>query len=189
MEPDALFLRTLDDLERRTTSCDEYEVPLSALLLRKLLIDGRPLIDLVNESRKLRVRFRMNGETNYERVIHQDAPVFWSLEDGIDPDIPHPPGMQAPTDATRDQLLARKILRVNNMWVTVRDLIDQLAHVEGAVHSDKPENKRQEVLHQIAKSIYVGGLPAGVRQIQAISRVVLRGLTPLRQSVGSSAVC
>lgn len=34
VEVDRLFLHTLEDLERRTTAADEYEVLMSAALLR-----------------------------------------------------------------------------------------------------------------------------------------------------------
>jgi hypothetical protein len=71
--------------------------------------------------------------------------------------------------------------------VTVRDLIDQLAHIEGAVHTAAPREPREVVLKQAAQQVFVGGLPAGVRQIQSIARVVVRGLEPLREAVLSSS--
>lgn len=185
MDSGDLFIRTLSDLEKRTTSTDEYEVLLSALLIRKLLLDAVPLMDKVNSSVRLKVHFRINGETAYERIIHEDGPIFWSLEDGIDPEIPMPPGLQAPFDATRDQFLARRVLRANGNWFTVRDLIDQLAHIEGAVHSRDPKDQREQVLKETARSIYIGSLPAGVRQVQSISRVVVRALTPLATAISS----
>jgi hypothetical protein len=43
----------LNDLERRTTTADEYEVLMSAALLRKLLLDGTRLTDQVNRRHRL----------------------------------------------------------------------------------------------------------------------------------------
>jgi hypothetical protein len=68
--------------------------------------------------------------------------------------------MLVPVDATPDQLLARRVLRVNGTLITVRDLISQLANIEGAVHRSKPQNEKQELLEAVAKSVYVGNLPA-----------------------------
>jgi hypothetical protein len=127
----------------------------------------------------------MNGPTRYEQVVLSDGPVYWSLEDAIDPDTDtdRPPGMMAPQNATRDQFLARRVMVVNGHQVTVRDLIDQLAHIEGAVHGGQPRQPREELLKQVAREVYIGGLPAGVRQIQGIARIVVGGLTPLRDAV------
>jgi hypothetical protein len=75
---------------------------------------------------------------------------------------------------------------LNGQSVTVRDLIDHLAHIEGAVHRSEPRVRRELVLSQAARQLFIGGLPARVRQIQALGRVVLRGLKPLRDAVQSS---
>ena len=135
----------------------------------------------------VRLRFRINGPTPYEEMVLADGPMYWSLEDAIDPELDHPPGLSAPYEATRDQLLARRVMVLNQEQVTVHNLIDQLAHIEGAVHSSAPEDPREVLLHQAARELFVGGLPAGVRQIQSIARVVLRGVSPLREEVAGAA--
>lgn len=183
MEAAALFVRTLDDLDARVRSTDDYYVLMSALLLRKLLLDSRPLVEEVNAAYHLKIRYPMNGETPYERLVLNDGPLYWSLEDAIDPSTDHPPGLLAPITATRGQLLGRRVMRLNGRDVTVRDLIDQLAHIEGAVHHAAPKNEREVLLSEASRVIYVGGLPSGIRQIRAIGRVVLRGLAPLRAAV------
>ena len=109
MDVDELFLRTLDDLEQRTKTDDEYEILMSASLLRKLLIDGMPLMDQVNTTHRLKIRFSMNGESPFERAVLELKPTYWSLEDGIAPDANEPPGLSAPVSATRDQLLGRRV--------------------------------------------------------------------------------
>lgn len=187
VEVDRLFLETLDDLERRAGALDEYEVLMSAALLRKLLMDDTPLVDRVNRERRLRLRFRINASSKYEQVVLGMSPSVWSLGDAIDPETCPPPGMRAPFDATRDELLSRPVLLVHGEVFTVKHLIEQLAHIEGAVHSGSPKTHREEVLQQIERRLYVGGLPAGVRQMRSIARVVLRGLAPLREAVGSDA--
>src|SRR5262245_17205990 len=58
---------------------------MSAGLFRKLLLDGSPLMGQVNASHRLKLRFRINGETALERVIHEDKPMYGLLEDAIDP--------------------------------------------------------------------------------------------------------
>jgi hypothetical protein len=183
MDAEALFVRTISDLEQRAATTDEYEALLGAGLLRKLLLDALPLVDQVNANYGLKLRFLMNGPTPYEELVLADGPTYWSLEDAIDPTIDQPPGLMAPQEATRDQLLSRRVMIVNGEKVSVRDLIDQLAHIEGAVHSAQPREPREAMLKQVARELYIGGLPAGVRQIQSIARVVAGGLAPLRKAV------
>ena len=82
MDVDRLLVYTLGDLERRTASTDEYEVLMSAALLRKLLLDNRRLIDQVNRTHRLDLRFRISGVSPLEKIIHEDDPLFWVIEGG-----------------------------------------------------------------------------------------------------------
>jgi hypothetical protein len=75
---------------------------------------------------------------------------------------------------------------LHGQQITVRDLIDQLAHIEGAVHSAAPSERREVLLREASRLLFIDGLPAGVRQIRSIARVVVRGLDPLRQTVAQS---
>jgi hypothetical protein len=186
MDVEPLFVHTVEDLKRRSAVVDEYEALLAGGLLRKLLMDGHPLVDQVNARYRIKLRFFINGPTRYEELVLADRPSFWSLGDGIDPSLDHPPGLSAPQEATRDQLLSRGVMVVKDSRVSVRDLIDQLAHIEGAVHSGKPRDPREAMLKQVERNLYIGGLPAGVRQVQSIARVVVRGLTPLYRAVVES---
>lgn len=79
MDAGQLLVKTLIDLEKRVTAADEYEVLLAAGLLRKLLMDQMPLMDKVNSAHRLKIRFRINDESAYERLIHEDGPLYWSL--------------------------------------------------------------------------------------------------------------
>src|SRR5258708_27421251 len=167
MDPDQIFIATLGDLEQRIAAPDEYTVLTSALPLRKLLLDATPLMHLVNRNYQLSITFRINDESPLERVILEDGPWFWSLADGLDPASNNPPGAQAPVEVKLDRLLARRVLRVNGHDVTVHDLIDQLAHIEGAVHVGEPKTDLAKVLHELSRQIYVNGIPACVNQARS----------------------
>jgi hypothetical protein len=86
----------LNDLEARAVAVDEYEALLAASLLRKLLLDEHPLVDQVNRTHRIKLRFPINGPTRYEEMVLEMKPVYWSLEDAIDPGLDHPPGLQRP---------------------------------------------------------------------------------------------
>ena len=49
-----LFLKTVEDLERRLLERDPYEILLIAGLIRKLFLDDHPLVDRVNSEHRVR---------------------------------------------------------------------------------------------------------------------------------------
>jgi hypothetical protein len=62
------------DTRDRARSTDEYEVLLAGGLLRKLLLDAHPFVDRVNAKHRVKVRFRINGPTEYEEIVLSDGP-------------------------------------------------------------------------------------------------------------------
>jgi len=175
-----LFEYTLRDLKQRTTATEEYEVLMSAALLRKLLLDGGRLMDQVNRSHRLDLRFRISGVSPYEQLMYEQSPMFWAIEDALDPESPL---TYAPFDATRDEFLKRRVMRFAGSWITVRDVIDQLANIDGAVHSGKAKDERQRALQAAASFYNRGGLPGVVSQVRLIGRITVEGLSPLRDAV------
>jgi hypothetical protein len=188
MEPERLFLETLTDLERRVNPADrEYDVLMAAALLRKLLLDAQPVADQVNRRWRLKIRYRINArEPLWKRVGGLPSPDTWSMEDGFDPESALA-GVQ-PQEVTRDGLLARVIMRHKGEDVTVKDLILHAANVKGAVHLGVPKTAKEKALSDLASSISIGGYGAGIRALQAIGRVVLKGLDPLRRRIENDLV-
>jgi hypothetical protein len=180
LDSDRLFVHTLRDLEQRTAATDEYEVLLSAALLRKLLLDQERLMDQVNRRYRLDLRFRTSGVSPFEQQIWDSTPIFWALEDVLDPESPL---AYAPFDATRDQFLGRRVMRFSESWITIRDVIDQLANIEGAVHSGNPKKERHRALQAAGKFYSRDGLPGVVSQVRLIGRIAVHGLGPLRDAV------
>jgi hypothetical protein len=180
VDVDELFIHTLDDLEQRIASTDEYVVLMGAALLRKLLADGGRLIDQVNRAHHLKLRFRISDVSPFEQMILADNPVFWSIEDALDPESPF---AYKPYDAKLDQFLARKIMRFDGHWITAGDVIDQLANVEGAVHSGDPDTDRRKVIQATGKFFSRDRLPGLVSQIRLLGRIIIRALSPLRDAV------
>jgi hypothetical protein len=74
-------------------------------------------------------------------------------------------------------------MRFSERWITVRDVIDQLANIEGAVHSGDPNKERHKVLQTGGKFYSRDGLPGVVSQVRLIGRITVRGLSPLRDAV------
>lgn len=180
MDLETLFRRTVDDLDQRVAAIAHYDALMSAALLRKLLLDGNPLIHQVNRTYRLNLRFRISGVSQFEQMLLDSDPMFWSLEDGLDPDI----GLAVPVvEATLDQFLARNVMRFEGRSVTVRDVINQLSNVDGGVHKGEPREDQQKVLAAAATFYSNRGLPGVVNQVRLIGRVASRGLRPLYDAV------
>jgi hypothetical protein len=74
---------------------------------------------------------------------------------------------------------------VEGLPVTVHDVIDQLAHIEGGVHTGDARTAKERALAEASRYFGIGGLPAGWRVLAAIARVVVRAVAPLRDAVVS----
>jgi hypothetical protein len=183
MDADQLFIATLDDLEARSEpGRDEYNVLGTAALLRKLLLDSSRLVDIVNRQRRIRIRY----VANRRQPPTDPPPIFWSVQDGLDPTTARP-GSQ-PEELSLDQLLSVTIIRVEGVDLNVRDVVDYLANVAGAVHIGQPRTAQHAALASVEASISVGGYPPAVRSLLAVARVVSRALQPLRAAIVADGV-
>jgi hypothetical protein len=182
MDPEHLFVETLDDLSRRIEpGHPEYDMLMSAALLRKLLLEEQPLPDQVNRAYRLKLRYIVNVREPIWKRAGSPAPEFWSREDGLDPNTAL--GGVEPLPVTRDQLLAQVVMTYKSHEVTIKDLVVHAAHVRGAVHLGTPHTEKDKALSELATRIELGGYSGATRVLQAISRVVLPGLAPLRAAV------
>jgi hypothetical protein len=181
METDRLFLEVMADLEARAAAPSEYGMLKAAGLLRQMFLDGgKSLVDIVNRERRIKLSFSVLEKEAHVQMLLDDGAVFYSVEDGFDPGSG---SFGTPADLTRDQFLKLRVMVVNRHTVSVHDLIDQLAHVEGGVHAGAPASEKAEALAAAARAFGIGGLPAGLRVMAAVSRVVLKSLADLRSAV------
>ncbi len=181
MDDDTLFLETMRELRERAIPGSEYEVQKLGGLLRKLLLDGHPLVSTVNRTRRLEFRFRVYDGGPYHDLLMSTDPVFWTVQDGFDPETVLVASSRF-IDVDRDRLLARRIVLLSGEWYTVKDIIKYVAQVEGAVHRAPPSDPKEQAL--AASGIQVGGYDSPtVRSLCAVARVVARGLEPLEARI------
>jgi hypothetical protein len=92
-----------------------------------------------------------------------------------------------PRAVKRDEFLRKVVMLVGKREITVPDVVSHVANVGGDVHLGKPQNESQEALKAAEGDFSIGGYPPDVRSLQAIGRIVLRALLPLRAEVSRSA--
>jgi hypothetical protein len=181
VDTETFFLETLKDLrERSSRPGPEYEVQQLAALLRKLLLDERRLIDLVNPTPRTPIRFRVYEGSPYQELVLSMGPQLYAVQDAFDPkDIAVANARIAEVDVAG--LLKRRILLIDGMWFSVADIVRYVAHVEGAVHRGQPKGEKEQLL--AATKIHIGSVTGVVRTLLAVGRVVARGLEPLEDRI------
>ncbi|MHB8913450.1 MAG: hypothetical protein ACYC4I_00335 [Minisyncoccota bacterium] len=175
MDTKQLFEKTLKDLIEKSQSNDWYDMLLISGLIYKLLYDEHPLVDEVNIT-KQKVVFDVNDRD----IPNDQSLVFYSIEDGFDPEtsVPHLTNI---ISVDKNALYARKVMVINGEIITVKELIRFLRNKQGGVHSDNMSlTDKDKVLKELQTSFSVGGVNAGFRLMRAISRVVVKGLSPLK---------
>jgi hypothetical protein len=88
-----------------------------------------------------------------------------------------------PSDLSRDAMLKCVVMMIQGENLTVHDLIDVGAHIEGAVHAGGPSTPKEKALAEVNKQLQIGGMAAATRSLLAVGRVTLRGLKPLREAI------
>jgi hypothetical protein len=180
LQAERLFLERCDQIARRTQSPQEIDLLDLPAALRQLLLDGPPLVHKVNRTHRLKLRFRVGNFT----MQPDKFTVVLALEDGLDPDTGRPGRPVSEVDL--DGFLAHKVIILRQASHSVADVIRFAANVAGGVHHDQKPKEAQKILADYGAMFGLGGLPAGIRQLQAIGRVTLKGLSPLIETVRNS---
>jgi len=179
MDPRQLFIARCEQLEELLKSHDEMSVIDLSGILRQLLVDQHSLIHTVNAN-KIPIRFSVNKFR--ELPLALPPPTFRILEDGLDPNT-SPPIYPPPVELTLEEFLAHVVLIINGQQHTVKDIIKFAANVAGGVHHDPKPKADYVSIKAFSEMFGLGGLPAGVRQLRAISRVTLKTVSPLLDDI------
>ncbi len=176
-----LFVGTLEDIESKLSSPSEYNLIRLSALLRQLLTDSRPLINLVNRNHRLGIRFEVTVLDS--RRMPDPTSLFWIEFEGIDPTVSP---FRFTEQLKLEHFLKRPILKHQSQMFTIHDLIIQVAHIDGGVHLGTPTHEIEKKLVEINSALFVSGIRATLGLLPPIARVVLRALEPLRLAVIAS---
>jgi hypothetical protein len=182
MDTDRLFLESLAELEQKVASANEYDVLAISRLLRLLLSDSPPLIHQVNRSIRLKLRFQC-AQSYMLKLPENLRPDSMSSQDGFDPETAIRGNQRV--EVGLDDLLAQTVAVHEKKALSVLDVIRYEAHVGGGVHAGKPKEDEDVALHKLNATMSIQGYTPSLRQLQAIGRVVLRGLRELQERVAA----
>ena len=179
MNRQELFDRTVARLDEIVTiDFEAYSALESSALVRKLLLDGDALIHQVNRQRRKRVRFEVATNPAYEEQVFADGPSFWAPAEALSPRLTI---MPAPVirSLSLDQFLAHRAMYVRRHDISVKDVVKQLANVEGGVHAGTAKTDVEKALHVVNEQLGIGGMGSVVRSVRGIADVVAVSLRPL----------
>ena len=177
MQPEPLFLRRCEQAAVLMQSNDEAELLDLAGLLRQLLMDKYSLMDTANAS-CVKPKFHV-GVSRYAGNDQFADKTFWTILDGLDPEIRAPDAPSA--HLTRDAFLKHVVINDHGKSITIKDIIEHAANVSGGVHHD-PRPKNSPVSN-VNRKVVVYGIPIDVYYIKGIAKVTLRALQPIIDDV------
>lgn len=180
-----LLVETVADVRRRSEDPSvrsRYELLGIAPLLRKLLIDGRPLLNTVRAARpEVRTQFRIMQWSAPEDDQHEgDLPYLLRLGG--------PELVGGPKDPALPKLkhfIGAKVGMVQGRPLTIREVVKYYANVEGGVHFGVPDEGTQRVLSQMAPTL-LGQSTGHIEILAHLGAIVVDALTPLCESILAS---
>jgi len=177
-----LFVETVDDLRRRIDdpeSRTRYELLGIAPLLRKLLLDGAPLLETVRVARpEVPVEFRIRPWTGLEDKLEAEG-----LERYLglgDERLIGEPGEPAITDL--EELKKTVIGLARGEPLTFRSVVRYYAHVEGGVHFGTAKDPGESTLSSMAPML-LGHSIGQIQTLAHLGRIAVDALEPMRRSI------
>lgn len=176
-----LFINTIYDIQEKYVSGNDYKIIKATGLLRLLSLDSCSLIDTVNKSYGVDIRFL---------VTDNDANPFPFGEIGgsfvmiLNPDVSVASGRQ--NVILNHQEYLRHVCHIkNNIRATVKDVIKACANAKGGVHLDKNERKNisEQIVLDIDTTMTIGNQDPSVYIARGICNSYLVALKPLVEAV------
>lgn len=186
-----LFIRVLQDLGRCSQSHDDYDNLRVAGLLRLLLLDGTPLVHRVNRLHRLPIAFQV-GRGLIDDVVDpaeippgrrprimkvKDGRQFHTAGNALDPEM----FRGSPTELSWDDFLRTLVMKVDDHFVSLREFVLHMAHVEGIIHAGNPadDSPTDESLQKWRRMLSFPGRSPIFETLAAIGRVVYASMLPL----------
>jgi hypothetical protein len=124
-----MFINTIADIREKLHRGEPYFLIRGAGLLRHLLVDSTPLIDLVNREYELKITYRVlepdgvqTGGTDLSKIFLNQPALY--LPQGI----PIMPGRKF-SEVNRDYFLGMKCFNFQGHQYSVKDVIKFTSHV------------------------------------------------------------
>jgi hypothetical protein len=180
-----LLVETVADVRRRSEdpgARSRYELLGIAPLLRKLLIDARPLLNTVRATRpEVPTEFRIRQWGAPKDEQHgEDLPYLLRLGG---PELVG--GSEDPALPKLKHFIGARVGMVQGRPLTVSEVVKYYANVEGGVHFGVPKDETDHVLSEVAP-LLLGHSTGQIEILAHLGTIVVDALTPLCDSILAS---
>lgn len=180
-----LLVETVADVRRRSEdpgARSRYELLGIAPLLRKLLIDARPLLNTVRATRpEVPTEFRIRQWSAPKDGQHgEDLPYLLRLGG---PELVG--GSEDPALPKLKHFIGARVGMVQGRPLTVSEVVKYYANVEGGVHFGVPKDETDHVLSEVAP-LLLGHSTGQIEILAHLGTIVVDALTPLCDSILAS---
>jgi hypothetical protein len=170
MNHDELFLHTMNDLRERIKKGKEYDLIRACGLIRHLILDPDSLYNLLNETLKIDVQFKV--------AIHdthlEGKPIEWRNPRST---IHNPHEFLSIA-----KFKNWKVVMIEAYNYNIEELIRIASHKKGGVHSGRPE-KKHLALFEFEKQGLQGKYRLDLEALNSICKIVVEALEPLEKVI------
>lgn len=166
------LIRSVAELQDRIACADRVNLLEASAILRRLLLDARPLVHLVNRVYRCKLLFPVVQERTESKILLSaniaplsSAPQF----------APAGQLVQLPLEA----FLAQAVVRRENFICSVRDVIDVCANTKGGIHFDEPRTDVAQQILALDQQSQPAFIDASLYALADFSWSVIHGLRPL----------
>lgn len=166
-----LFIQKYNELVYYTYANTEYNVIRSSAILRQLYFEGQPLTIRINRNYHLSFIYKI--DVALMRVYSNDIQLCFTLPDDVKNIVVAKNRYKILND---NQFKSYTILKSNDKTFSIKDVVKFVANNIGGIHLDSDETIRKEPISCIDRQfIYI--------TLNAISRIVIEALRPLKDSI------
>lgn len=166
------LLRFVLDLQARVGVKDRFNLLEASAILRRLLLDARPVVHLVNREHRLQLRFPVIPKRQVK--VTGEGPTFEFLN--LCPEFAEPSEVQL---VALDTFLGTEVLRDRAQAFTVRDVIDVCANLKGGIHFGQPLSQTDQSLIKLDQGYLPFFVDASLAALPGIAWAVVSGASPL----------
>lgn len=169
------FICSVFDLQNRINTASCNDLLEASAILRRLLLDARPLAHLANQQYKIKLGFPVLPEKQFVSTPQIPTYTHTNLSPLYSNEVTERLSLGA--------FLTQTVVKSANSKFTVRDVVDLCANIKGGIHFGKPKTESEEELLTIDKHFNPSLIEASLYAIADLSWCVIQGLKPLIDAI------
>lgn len=186
MTPEQLFFWTMTDVAACVRSPWHYHQLRLAILIRTLILDGTPLVHIVNRKHQVRLEFTYLDSVDTERASKSLIIVEGGTALRLFDLLPERNPSQRIARGALDNWRNVTALTIDGAEVSVKRFLNHMAYVNGIVHVGTPRDNQDSELMNLRESavrLFPTFANPALDLLRQIGEVTHTGLAPLLSAI------